>query len=103
MKQTLIALAITGLVFTPGAFAQEHFEIDFEYNRAELSTPEGSDALYQRLQSEIRRACNTSEYRDLKMKMAERQCIAQATEGTVKKINSKQLLAIHEAQNNRNG
>lgn len=103
MKKTLIALVVASLAIVPTALAQETFDIGFRYDRSELSTPEGSETLYQRLKSEIRRACDASPHRDLKMKMAERQCITETTETAVEKINSQQFLATHEARGGLSG
>lgn len=99
MKTFITALALTSLIATPAALAQEKFTVDFEFDRAELATKAGTSALYARLQGEIREACNLSSSRKgLKVRKLENQCVEDTTQAALEKISSARLTAFHEAK-----
>ncbi len=101
MKHTVIALALTGLVATPMAYAGESFPIEFQFDRTELSTEQGANEVYKRLRNQVKDACEfTNGRRGVSAMNIEKKCIDQAVEATVKKINAKSLHAVHDEQVN---
>ena len=96
MKNVMIALAMTGMIASPAAFAGEQFDFEFSFDRATLQTEEGAQATYDRLQDQIKDACKfASSRKGLSAVRYEKQCIAAATEETVQKINSDSLKTAH--------
>lgn len=101
MKNVLIAAAsVMGIgLAAPAALAQEEFAIEFSYDRAELITEEGAQALYDRLQNEIEDACEVSTgSRDLESRRFERACIEETTRNAVQTLNSHHMNAVHETE-----
>ena len=101
MKNVLIAAAsVMGIgLAAPAALAQDEFAIEFIYERSELISSEGAEALYDRLQDEIEEACAVSTgSRDSESRRLERVCIEQTTQNAVQSINSHHMNAVHETE-----
>ncbi|MAT33986.1 MAG: hypothetical protein CMK06_02395 [Ponticaulis sp.] len=97
MKTALIASLIGATLISPAAFAGDNFKVEFAYDKEELATAEGTEALYKRLRSHIREACNlTSQRRGLKVQQLENQCVSDATETALSSISSSTLTAYHQ-------
>ena len=99
MKNVLIAAAsVMGIgLAAPAALAQEEFAIEFSYDRAELITEEGAQALYNRLQNEIEDACDVSTgSRDMESRRFERTCIEETTRNAVQTLNSRHMNVVYE-------
>ncbi|MAP93892.1 MAG: hypothetical protein CMK07_02980 [Ponticaulis sp.] len=102
MKNVLIALALGGSVLAPAALADETFNIEFDYKAAEFETAEGTKALYDRLQNQIRAACDvTSSRKGVKFQQMENQCVAKTTEDALKAISSPVLTAHYDQSSGR--
>lgn len=99
MKNAIIVLALTGLIATPSAFAGSTFPMDFSYDRQDLNSEEGANAVYSRLRAQIADACEfTNGRRGLAAAKIERDCIEDTLASTVKSINAKSLKAVHDQQ-----
>lgn len=97
MKTPVIALALTAMIATPTAFAGETFPIEFQYDRTELKSEEGANAVYKRLRAQIEDACEfTNGRRGISAMNIEKKCIEEAVDTTVKQIKSKSLQAVHQ-------
>ncbi|MAK61301.1 MAG: hypothetical protein CMK09_10010 [Ponticaulis sp.] len=98
MKTLITAIALTSLIAPPAALAQDKFQIDFSYDKAELMSADGTEALYKRLQDEIRDACDlTSSRKGLKMRQLENACVNDTTETALRSISSSRLTAYHQS------
>ena len=99
MKNAVIVIALTGLVTTPSAFAGSSFPMDFRYDRQDLNSEEGANAVYSRLRGQIAEACEfTNGRRGLAAARIERDCVEDTLASAIKSINSKSLKAVHDQQ-----
>lgn len=98
MKTIIASFAVAGLSVTPTAFADSDFEFTFKYDASELMTAEGTQAVYERLQDKVRRACDLHGKPTLAQMRLEKACEAKTTETALKNISSGRLVAYHQAK-----
>lgn len=97
MQRTITTIAsITAAAMLAGigaAHAQQ--EVAFSYYAHELTSSQGADAVYNRLDRTAERACTTQGRRDLKQIRSEAACAVSLKNELIAKINNPMLTAKH--------
>ena len=99
MKTTIAIASAIGLTLTPIASAENDFAFDFNYTQAELATKEGSAKVYERLENDVKKACEINGVRGLQQEKLEKVCVENTIEATLEKVGSPTLANIHNSAN----
>jgi len=98
LKSTLALTAASLLTLSGAAHAQSATDILFKYSGYELKADAGAMAVYERIETKAKLACETG-WRDLRSERLERACEKKLRADFAAQINHPQLSRIH----NRSG
>lgn len=97
----MTALLCTAAFMATGT-VQAGNSIHVSYVAADLTTPEGAQKLYQRIQRAARVVCNWPDIRDLATYTVFKQCYERAVDDAVAKVDATALTALHRSKTQRN-
>jgi len=102
--RTATAFTVLAACVAVGAVGSAHAapaadapSVKVKYSDLNLSTEQGSQALYARLEAAARAVCTPGSIRDLHAVAAASACRTQAIEKAVRDVNSPQLAAVYAA------
>jgi|SRR5882724_238318 len=102
-----IALTASAVLVTFGgaaACAATHDDaptVAVSYQDLDISTPNGAQMLYRRIQSAALKVCGEVQARDFARSRAQRACYANAVASAVDTVNQPQLSAVHRIRTTR--
>jgi UrcA family protein len=83
---------------TARADAGDYASVTVSFADLDLNTPQGTAALYGRLETASQTVCRSFEGRGLALRSAHRRCVAGALSAAVGRVGRTQLTAYHEAR-----
>jgi UrcA family protein len=104
----LAAMACTSLLLVPGIThskaesAQAALTIAVKYDRRELTTRAGTEAVYARIKSAARKVCEQYEIGPIKRRTVDQKCYARSLDNAVAAVHQSSLTALHQSRANPN-
>lgn len=100
MKTKIAATAaFIGLALAPAAFADDKFELEFDFSPTEVATEIGAQEVYDELEAMIEDQCEPNTVRDkVRLKAETDLCVETALTQAVEDMDKPEITRIHQSR-----